>query len=278
MNKEFMVKTSDDINIFCKKDIPDNVKSIVVIVHGFAEHQARYDYFVEKLNENGYGCYRFDNRGHGKSGGDILDLSDFKDFINDADLVVEKAKKEYPRLPIFMFGHSMGGFITALYGETHPNKLNGQILSGAATDEPLQSSKGLKLAINIGNRILPRLRVKNDLSAFISRDSLVVEKYRKDPLIHDKATMRFFKQFIIEGITYLKTHMSDYNYDCLILHGEDDKIISYKSSENFYNNISSKNKKMKVYENAFHEILNEADKDVVISDILYWLEDKICNC
>lgn len=278
MKEENIIKSSKDVNIFYRKDIPDNLRGIVVIVHGFAEHSGRYDYFVEKLNQNGFGCYRFDNRGHGKSGGNSLDLEDYNDFANDADLLVQKAKSEFTNLPIFMFGHSMGGFITALYGEKFKDKLNGQILSGAATDEPLQSSAMLKLVINIGNKIFPKLRVKNDLSALISRDNAVIDKYRKDPLIHDKATIRFFKQFIVEGITYLKTNAKEYYYDCLILHGKDDKIISYKSSENFYNNISSKNKKIKIYDNLYHEILNENEKDLVINDITAWLEDKVSIC
>ena len=274
MNEESIIKSSNNVNIFYKKDIPNNPKGIVVIVHGFAEHLGRYDYFVENLNQNGFVCYRFDNRGHGKSGGETLDLEDYIDFVNDADLVVQKAKSDFPNLPIFMFGHSMGGFITALYGEKFKDRLNGQVLSGAATDEPLQSTAALKKIINIGNKIFPKLRVKNDLSALISRDNTVIDNYRKDPLIHDKATIRFYKQFIVEGITYLKNNAKEYNYDCLILHGKDDKIISYKSSENFYNKISSKDKKIKIYDNLYHEILNESDRDIVINDIIDWLKDK----
>ncbi|HBB28179.1 MAG TPA: alpha/beta hydrolase, partial [Clostridiales bacterium] len=101
MKEENIIKSSNDINIFYKKDIPNNPKGIVIIVHGFAEHLGRYDYFVDKLNQNGFGCYRFDNRGHGKSGGKSLDLEDYIDFAKDADLVVQKAKTEFPNLPIF---------------------------------------------------------------------------------------------------------------------------------------------------------------------------------
>jgi acylglycerol lipase len=59
------------------------------------------------------------------------------------------------------------------------------------------------------------------------------------------------------------------------LHGRDDKIISFKSSENFYNNISSVNKQIKIYDNLYHEILNEPEKDTVINDILVWIKDMV---
>lgn len=277
MKEESIIRASNGIDIFYKKDIPNEPVAVIVIVHGFAEHLARYNYFVEKLNQNRIACYRFDNRGHGKSGGAILDVESYNDFINDADLIVQKAKTEFPELPVFMLGHSMGGFIAALYGESFKDRLAGQILSGAATDEPSAINSALKTVINIGNKLFPKLRIKNDLSALISRDEEVIRQYRNDPLVHDRATIRFYKQFVIEGMTKLKNNAKEYSYDCLILHGRDDKIISFKSSENFYNNISSKNKQIKIYDNLYHEILNEAEKDTVINDILIWVKDKAAN-
>lgn len=275
IKEEFIIKTQDGIDLFCRKDIPDSPRAVVVIVHGFAEHLARYDNFTQKLNDNRIACYRFDNRGHGRSTGLMLHVENYNDYINDTELIVQKAKLEFPELPLFMFGHSMGGFITAIYGEKFKDRLNGQILSGAATDEPPQSNSVLKTIISILNSLCPKLRIKNDLSALISRDTEVVIKYRNDPLIHCKATVRFFKQFIIEGIKYLKVNMKEYKYPCLILHGKDDKLVKCKSSENFYNNISSKDKKIKIYDNLYHEILNEPEKDTVINDILIWLESRI---
>ena len=275
VREEFKIKTSDGIDLFCKKDIPDNPVAVVVIVHGFAEHLKRYGYFVDKLNDNHIACYRFDNRGHGQSGGLMLHVEDFSDYVNDANLIVQKAKDEYPNLPLFMFGHSMGGCITAIYGEKYKGRLDGQILSGAATDEPPQSNPILKILINILNVSFPKMKIKNDLSALISRDNEVVDKYRNDPLIHDKATARFFKQFIIEGITYLKNNMKEYTYPCLILHGTEDKLVKCESSKNFYNNISSTDKQIKLYDNLYHEILNEPEKDIVINDILNWIKNKI---
>lgn len=275
MTKEEIIKSSDGIDLLCKKNIPDKPIAIIIIVYGLAEHLSRYDYFVEKLNENKIACYRFDNRGHGNSGGLDLHVDDYNDYINDVDLIVEKAKKELPGLPIYMLGHSVGGFIAAIYGEKIKDKLDGQILSGAATNEPLQVNAIKKIAIKTLAAIFPKLRIKNDLSKLVSRDEEVVRKYRNDPLIHDKATVSFFNQFVIEGMAYLKNNLKSYDYDCLILHGKEDKIISYKSSENFYNNISSVNKQIKIYDNLYHEILNEPEKDEVIEDILLWIRNML---
>ena len=272
---EFKLIGCKNVELQCDKSIVDNPKGVVVIVHGFAEHYGRYEHFVKKLNDAGFSVYRFDNRGHGRSGGKELDLEDYNDYIKDADTVVNCAIKENPNLPVFMYGHSMGGFITTIYGIDYPNKLKGQIISGAATDEPLQMNGFLRGVINFGYKAFPNMRVKNDLSAFLSRDNSVIEAYRKDPLVKSKPTMKFYKQFSIVGIQYLKANMSKYNYPCLIIHGKEDKIILYKSSENLYNSISSTDKTIKIYDNCWHELINEPEKEEVMEDIVSWLKERV---
>jgi alpha-beta hydrolase superfamily lysophospholipase len=59
--------------------------------------------------ERVFSIYRFDNRGHGRSDGAQSYIEDFNTYLDDADIVYKLAKKENPELPIFMFGHSMGG-------------------------------------------------------------------------------------------------------------------------------------------------------------------------
>lgn len=128
--------TFDGIELFYTKDVVDCARAVVVIVHGLCEHSGRYGYFTEKLNQFNYTVYRFDNRGHGKSEGERGYVEDFQYFFQDADKVVNMAQEENKEIPVFMFGHSMGGFITAGYGMKYKNKLKGQILSGAAVLEP----------------------------------------------------------------------------------------------------------------------------------------------
>ena len=130
VKSEEMIKSFDDTELFLKKDIPANPKAIIVILHGLRQHSGRYDYVTRKFNEYGYGVYRYDQRGNGKSDGQYLE--DFQWFIDDANVIVNLVKKENPGVPVFMLGHSMGGFFAAGYGTKYPNKLAGQIFSGAA--------------------------------------------------------------------------------------------------------------------------------------------------
>lgn len=265
------IKSFDGTELYYVRDIPENAKAIIIIVHGIAEHSGRYDYLNEKLNEFGYGVYRFDNRGHGRSGGARGDISNFNELIDDADTIVTLSKIENAALPIFMLGHSMGGFIAAAYGIKYPGKLKGQILSGAATNK-------MPLSLKLKSIKLPYLlrgKIPNSLSKLTCRDSEVVRSYEDDPLVLKETTLRLNTEFVNKGINWLIKNMASYTYPCLILHGGDDKIVPKSCSHSFYDTIASNDKELKFYEGFYHEIFSEKGKDTVIEDVHKWIEDRL---
>nr|WP_199721103.1 alpha/beta fold hydrolase [Neisseria weixii] len=86
-----------------------------MISHGLASHSGVFDGFTQRMTGNGIAVYRFDARGHGKSDGrDSIHINSYFEMVEDLRRVVEKAKAENPNLPVFVMGHSMGGYITAL--------------------------------------------------------------------------------------------------------------------------------------------------------------------
>lgn len=269
------VKGYDDTSLYCVKNQSEIVNGVVIIVHGIAEHLERYDYVAEKIANANLAVYRYDNRGHGKSGGVRAHMEDFNDLISDADSIVEYAKNANPNIPIFMLGHSMGGFITASYGIKYKNKLNGQVMSGAATDPSLITNNLMKTLIKMVNKIAPKMGIKNDLADIISRDLDVVNNYKSDPLVLKKLTSRFYYEFIVKGIPRLYERLDEYEYPCFVIHGGDDKIVNKQSSYNFIDKISSYDKKIKIYDELYHEILNENERDIVIDDIISWLYARI---
>jgi len=274
MNKS-IIDSYDKTNIYLVKNNIENPKAVVVIVHGLAEYCERYNYLVESLNEDRLSTYRFDLRGHGKSGSIKGWVEDYNAYVKDLDVIVDIAKKDNPEKPIFILGHSMGGFITAIYGIKFGKKVSGTILSAAALETP-KEAKGIKrLFIKFVNKISPKFKMKNNLGNLLSRDNKVVDKYNKDPLVLKKVTIKLYYEFLIKGVDWLKKNLYKFNVDCLILHGEEDRIVDYKSSLNFEKEISSKDKKTIIYENLFHEIFNEKEKDIVINDVKKWINNRI---
>ncbi|MBU5484564.1 lysophospholipase [Clostridium sp. MSJ-11] len=270
---ENKIRSFDGTEIFYAKDMVENPRAIVLIVHGLCEHLGRYDYLTNKLNSFQYTVYRFDNRGHGRSGGERGYLEKFSDFLEDANVIVDLAKEENKKCPIFMLGHSMGGLITAAYGIKYENKLNGQMLSGAALLE-LPIFEDLKKDNHFEK--YPREKSPNGLSHLICRDEEVVKAYDEDPLVLKETNIKLLGEAFINGAAWVKEGVKGYTYPCLIMHGEDDKIVPLDCSKWFFNYSSSKDKTLKIYEECYHEILNEKEeKEEVIEDIQEWIEERI---
>ena len=269
-NSEYL-KTFDGKKMFFRRDLVDDPKAVIVIVHGLDEHQGRYDYLAGRFNGEGFSVYRFDNRGHGRSDGKQAYLEDFNIYLDDADTAVQKASSENPNLPIFMLGHSMGGFIAAGYGIKYPDSLDGQILTGGWTNKTDAFAEIDKMSLEDN----PELKLPNELGDLISRSKYVVDDYLKDPYVSEYTTLRLMKTMLDEGIPWLVSNLNKYSYPALILHGGDDQIVDSYCSEELYKLISSEDKELKIYDELYHEILNAPEKEDVIMDILNWIENII---
>lgn len=268
---EVRLTAGDNVDLFMSKHILADARAVLVIVHGLCEHSGRYQYVTTTFNNFGYSVYRFDNRGHGRSGGDRGYINDFIELIDDADKIVNRVMLDNPGLPIFMLGHSLGGFIAAAYAVNYPGRLSGQVLSGGA----LMVQPVLAALEGIDFSETPRAPIVNTLTDRICRDPEVVQAYRADPLNLKEFTTKLMSESLLRGARWLMNRQVDYTCPCLILHGGADQIVTPDASLYFYEHIASKDKKLKIYDGLYHEILNEPEKDIVIKDIHLWLEDRI---
>jgi acylglycerol lipase len=263
--------TQDQVDLFVQVDTPKTaaVTATILIIHGVCEHSGRYDRLTSHLNRNGYQVIRFDLRGHGKSNGVKGYVKSFKQFSEDANTVVDWIKKSFSDLPIYMIGHSMGAFIGVDYALRYPGKLKAQVLSGLpAIILPLPDIKLLKM---LPYNLFPMIYVRNRLSKRISKDLAVVKDYETDPLNLMKSTIKMSGEMFIKGPKHLAGRIHEYQLPCLILHGEEDKIVVPESSEWFFRNISSTDKKRILYPTLYHEIFNEPEYEVVIKNTIDWL-------
>mgnify|MGYP002903170638 FL=1 len=204
---ENMVLSFDGTKLFVNKEVDMDCRAVCVIVHGLCEHQGRYDYLAEKMHEMGFGTYRFDHRGHGRSEGERTYYDDFNQLLDDVNVVVDMAVSENSALPVFLLGHSMGGFAVALYGAKYPNKnLRGIITSGALT----QDNAGLVSGVPKG--LEPHQKLPNELGAGVCSVPEVVDWYGKDPYNTQTFTTGLCYA-ICDGVAWFKTAVKDF---CLL--------------------------------------------------------------
>ncbi|SHF05915.1 alpha/beta hydrolase [Alkalibacter saccharofermentans] len=263
-----IISSYDGTKLFLKKEVPVNPKAIVLIVHGLCEHQGRYNYLTQKLNEKGFGVYRFDHRGHGKSEGPKVYYDDYTQIFEDVNVVVELIKNENPHLAVFLIGHSMGGYAGALYGSNYPYKIDGYILSGALT------RNNANIGAELDRDLDPKTYFPNELGPGICSNPKVVEAYVKDPLVEKEISAGLFYS-LFNGLDWLKENGHRFLDPVIILHGGNDGLVSNKDSRDFYGDIASEDKTLKIYAKLYHEIFNEYSRDEVIGDVLFWLEKQL---
>lgn len=112
-------------------------KGVVQLIHGFGEHSRRYFHMIVAFMDAGYVVAADDHVGHGKTAQVNGVWSDWGDqgphtMMEDEHTLTEIVKEMYPELPYFLFGHSMGSFITRDYITKYGEELDGVTICGTA--------------------------------------------------------------------------------------------------------------------------------------------------
>ncbi|MFX1408706.1 MAG: alpha/beta hydrolase, partial [Promethearchaeota archaeon] len=228
-------KGDKDLTIYYQAWIPEHLKAVIQVVHGFAEHSGRYMNIINKLIPLGYAIYATDHRGHGKSEGKRNYVDSFNQYIEDEKLLCDLIKNKYPKLPIFMLGHSMGSMIALIFTERFESLLNGLILSGTGTGAGESISKSLKFVVKILAKIAPKKYINPGLEADkLSHDPEVVQAYENDPLVNaDKITIRLGWE-LMKSFENVESITNNLTLPLLIQCGAEDSLI--KGSEEVLRN------------------------------------------
>ena len=111
-----------------------NASKAVVMSHGFSENTEKIKEVIYYMVEKGYRVYAVDHRGHGRSlreshHPNLVNLHSFDDYVEDLHQFVSLIVKTDTTLPLYIWGHSMGGGIAAAYIEKYPNDFKKAVLS-----------------------------------------------------------------------------------------------------------------------------------------------------
>ena len=272
---ELSWKTSDGINIYGKKwETTMPIKAVICVMHGMGEHINRYEHVAEMFNKNGYAVIGCDQRGHGKSGGLRGHFPDFETFLNDVDELLKVASEHFPDTKKILYGHSMGGNLVANYLLRRQPKIAGAILSSPYFQLAFQPSKSTLFIGRLMKGVFPALSLSSGLdSSAISRDTDVVKKYNKDPLVHDKVSAKMGIEMIETG-EWAIGNAEKLNIPTLVYHGTADRLTSFEGSKAFAKK-AGKLVTFVPFEELFHETHNEPEKEEVFKMVINWCNKTI---
>lgn len=276
---------------------PAEPLAIVQMAHGMAEHKERYLPFMEYLAERGFACFLHDHRGHGGSAESPDKLGWFgangaKALVNDLRQAADYAVSQYPGLPLYLFGHSMGSLAVRCYLREHEETLNGLIVCGTPAQNPA-AGPGIALCKLLGklkgwNYRSPLLQGMTTgpfdkpfaseglANSWLSRDRAVVDAYNTDPLCGYAFTvngymalMELMRDAYNPGTAKnprLPVHFLSGELDPC--HGGKDKFMAAVENLRSHGWAEITHK---LYPEMRHEVLNEVGKEEVWEDLVQTL-------
>ena len=250
-------------------------RGVVVLAHGYGEHARRYDHVAQKFGEAGLAMYALDHRGHGRAGGKRVRVRQMSEFVSDYAQLVEIARTENPGRPLIVLGHSMGGGIVFAYGAAHPGAYDLMVLSGPAIAAHTGVSKLKAVVGKAVGSILPDLPIESIDANLVSRDPEVVADYIADPLVYrGKIPAGIGKALLLVGET-MEKRAPTITAPLLVVHGENDQLVSAEGSRRLVSCIGSTDVELKVYPELYHEVFNEPERDQVLDDVTSWIQARL---
>ncbi|MCT2405996.1 lysophospholipase [Chryseobacterium antibioticum] len=284
--------------LFTPNEVP--VKATLLIIHGMQEHSGRYAEIASYFADRGFAVLTYDHLGHGKSVKDKKDIGFFQldqpdeKLISDADAMGDYLIQQYPDVPHFVLGHSMGSFVTRCLLQRASGKLNGAIITG--TGGPLAGINLINGYLSLANKMAPHhLTYLNTLFNTVNNKRFKKDKDFSDTswLSVNPANRKAFTEDELCGIPftnnafyalfsiYKKATARNWaasipkSFPILFVSGQNDPIGDFSKgvmkTDDYLKQDGFKDINVKIYPEMRHEILNEEIREEIFNEILQWI-------
>ncbi len=296
--EEKWLTLTDGRKLFYRVWKAEKPRGTVHINHGMAEHSLRYDSFARFLNRYGFTVFCQDHRGHGRTKRNAGETGWFAEkngwmLICDDSYALDRViREEYPEIPHFIFGHSMGSFMTRTNIALHGDEYRAAVIMGTGASKGMVSRIGRMIALSrcrkygskhkdeflnnlaFGSYLKKFDYKKEGIYCWLSSDREEVRKYEEDPDCGFICSSRFYAD-LIEGLETAndRSLIMKVRKDLpiLFLSGDMDPVGGYSKGVikacSLYKDAGIQDVRLKLYKNGRHEILNDSMRKEVMDDV-----------
>lgn len=251
----------------------DNIRAVIIFVHGLGEHIHRYSGWYESLNREGIGFTGVDLPGHGNSDGKRGYIKSFAVTDEMIDILYDSISNTFPGIPLFLYGNSLGGGIVLDYILRKKKSLRAAIVTSPWLKLSFEPAKVKLLLASVLKNIMPGIILPSGLvTDHLSHNKEAIDAYKADPLVHERISISLFHS-IMNAAHLSLNHASELGIPLLIMHGSDDMICSPEGSRQ----LASKTElaELKIWDGGYHDLYNEAFSKNVFTYLKDWIISKL---
>ncbi|TBU27904.1 lysophospholipase [Dichomitus squalens] len=282
----------EDTHFYTRTYTASSPRAVVLFIHGFAEYVGRYEWAHGIYSSRGITVFAFDQRGFGRTGMDEENRSPgstyckttFREQFADIDWALKLVHKRFPKLPIFLMGHSMGGGLSLGFPtrtSPPPTQESISLLSGVVATSPLlvQPSpvpRPVRFVARMVGKLFPLMLVAAPVNSdALTHDRMVNEAAEKDPMCPKTVSLKALDEVLGGCEQVLRKDYTHWpkNLPLLLVHGTADKMTSYAASQEFFAKVDAQDKESKAFEDGYHELVHEPDgvKEKFVDECITWI-------
>lgn len=258
---------SDQTELFFQTWTPENVRGVLVITHGLAEHSECYHPLAKNLADDGWLVYAWDMRGHGRSEGKRGYVRHLDDYVTDLGELYRLVTARHPDHSLIFFGHSMGGLVTTRFLETQDVEYAALALSSPEMGLNMAVPKLKEQLAIIANRWLPKITMYNEIKyEDLTRDENMIKSYRADNLRHDKISPGLFLS-MVESFPLALNEAGRIQKPVLMQVAGEDRLVDPRAARAVFDKLPNKKSQFLLYPESYHEVFNDLDREQAIADL-----------
>ncbi len=249
-------------------------KAVIIAVHGMGAHTDRWKFLAEFMNTKKIAVYAVELKGYGVLAQEPGYAESFRVYYRDIAALKAMAISENPNAPVFIIGESMGGLITHMNLIEYDGNYSGVIEVSPAFMDNMKMSLGYRLNIFLNSIINPKRPFAMPFkSEELTHDKAVLKWLAKEKKEHRFAAAGPLKEILFKQIK-AGFATGSIRIPALFLIADQDYLINTKSMENIFGKVKSEKRLIK-YENTFHALSIEKDRNKIFEDIHKWMTETI---
>src|SRR5213596_201886 len=272
---EHAMTSWDGAELFYRAWIPrERTDKAILLFHRGHEHSGRWQQTVDLLGLQDIVVFAWDARGHGRSPGERGAANNFADVIRDVDAFARHISERYkiPFENMIVLAHSLAAVSVAAWVHDYAPSIRAMILATAAFHVKLY----VPFAIPALRIFRPQFVKSYVKSKMLTHDREEAARYDSDPLIFRQIAVNVLLD-LHDTAKRLVADAGAIRTPTLMIGAGKDWVVSLKAQREFFDRLSSQEKRFEVFPGAYHAIFHQTNRREVVEVVRHFIRAQFAN-